>query len=374
MASFFSASLQPSAVVSAVLWVAVVSFSASLVVVVILFTSRIVRSHYHWRERSLRFQYQKILNKIVVHETFSEKGAPNAAFEFYMAELRLVAGNSDFSRQLLLAQIMELMKSVTGKSAAALSKTYYAMQLYRESFRKLRSWRWQKKALAIRELAQMRHFASAPRVAKFLYSKNKLLRQESFMAMVVLEARPLSFLRHYKGEISLWMRVNIYRYLQHVDHHRLPVFSEYFNHPNVSVRLFSMSMARRFKQTASLPGLVDMLYSDNARLVGLAISAVEEMEAFAYRGHIAKLALHVWRFEKLCRRVIRCLAAIGDTETDVALVGKFLDHPCYTVRFEAVAALKKLGAHGERMLREHRAHDQVALEGILRHLSEPLLT
>lgn len=354
------------------LCLALLFLAAGLIFIAGILGSRVIKSKHQRRAQLLHSQFQKVLNKIVVNETFSEGEAPDAAFEYYMAELRLLAGSSVFSRRLLLTQIMQIKKSLTGKSAKALVKTYYAMLLYKESLRKLRAFRWQDKAMALRELAEMGYTKSTSRIERCLYSNNRTLRQESLMALVRLEEEPLAFLKQYKGELSLWMRINIYRYLKNIDHRRLPLFSQYFNHPNVSVRLFSMSMTRRFKQASSVAGLVDMLYSDNAKVVGLAVSTLGEMEAFQYRQEIAKLAMHVWRFPNLAKRVVKCLGSIGDSETDVDLVGRFLEHPSYEVRFEAVSSLKELGPQGEALLQTFTV-DNNKIDSLLRHFSEPLL-
>jgi hypothetical protein len=355
------------------LCVALIFLTGGLLFISAVFTSRIMKSSHHRGAQLLRSQYQKILNKIVVNETFSETGAPDAAFEYYMAELRLIAGASNFSRQLLLTQILEIKKSLTGRSAKALVKTYYAMLLHRESLRKLNAFRWQKKALAIRELAEMRYHKSVPLIERFLNSDNRTLQEECLMALVQLEDKPLAFLNHYKGDLSLWMRMNIYRYLRNIDHRNLPLFSQYFNHPKLSVRLFCVSMTRRFKQVSSVPGLVDMLYSENAKIVGVAVSALGEMEAFEYRAEIAKLSMHVWRFHTLAERVVRCLGSIGEKETDVDLIGRFLEHPCYAVRFEAVSSLKKLGTPGEEFLQRFNVNNDNKIDSMLRHFSEELL-
>ncbi len=348
--------------------------TGSLVFIAAIFVSRMIKSHYRRREHSLRFRYQKILNKIVVNETCSEVGLPNAAFEYYMAELRLVLGGSNFSRQLLLTQIMEFKKSLTGNSASALVKTYYDLLLFKESFRKVKNRKWQKKALGIRELAEMEYRKSIPSIVRFLYTRNQTLREESIMALVRLEEKPLSFLNHYKGDLSPWMRINVHRYLRNLDYRNLPSFSKHFNHSNLSVRLFSISMARHFRQSSSLHDLAELLYSDNPKVVGLAIAALGELEAYQYRQTIADLSKHVWRFEKLAIRVLKCLGNIGDKQADLEVVGEFLSHPCYSVRFQAVAALKKFGSAGEAFLQTFNREDHdKPIDGILRHFSEPLL-
>lgn len=366
-------SLYVSTEASLAFYAALVFVAGGFLCICHLFADRFSKWHYGAREISLRFQYQKILNKIVVNESFSEKGAPNAAFEYYMAELRLIMGNSNFARQLLLAQVLEVKKNLTGNSATALVKTYYALHLYNESLKKIKTNKWQKKAMGIRELAEMGYRKSSPLVAKFLNSDNQALMEESFMALVRLEDKPLSFLNDYKGDLSLWMRINIYRYLQHLDQRKVPLFNQYFNHPNISVRLFSISMARQFKQRSSLPDLAELLYSDNAAVVGLAISALGELEGYEYRQEITNLSTHVWRFEKLAKRIVKCLGSIGNKETDIPLVGKFLSHPSYWVRFEAVSVLKTFGIQGEEFLQQFNSNNKKSIDTILRHFSDPLL-
>lgn len=350
-----------------------VLLTCGILIILNLFASRIIKSYYQKRESFLRTRYQQILNKVIVNEMYSEAGGGNKAFEFYMAELRLICENSRFSRQVLINQILEIKKNLTGNSSSVLVKTFYEMLLFNDSLRKLKSFAWQKKALGIRELAEMGYRESMPLIIRSLNDNNQTLRQESFMALVRLEDRPLSFFAHYDRDISLWMRINIYNYLSKLDHRKLPVFSQWFNHRNMTVRLFSISMARQFKQTTSIPGLVDMLYSDNAKIVGLAVAALGEMEAYQHRQEIVTLASHVWRFEKLAIRVVQCLGRIGDTDMDIPVVGKFLSHPSYAVRFEAVSALKKLGANGERLLRDFNTENNRGIQNLLNHFDEPLL-
>lgn len=359
--------------VSVFVYFSLLFLTGGVLLILILFTSRITKSRRHRHRSALRAQYQRILNKIIVNETFSEKGTPLPAFEFYMAELRLVTGNSSFARQLLITQLLELKKNLTGNSSQALVKTYYALHLYTQSLHNIRSFAWQKKALAIRELAEMECKESIPVISGFLDTRNRTLREETFMALVRLEDRPLSFLNHYPLDLSKWMRINIHTYLSKLDHYKLPVFSQWFDHPNLTVRLFCISMARVFRQTASLPGLVDMLYSADPKIVRLSVITLGELEAYQYRREIANLASHVWNFEKLAVSVVRCLGIIGDMETDAERVSTFLSHPMYTVRYEAVSALKKLGAKGHAHLQAFNRENNSCLEPMMQHLSEPLL-
>lgn len=341
--------------------------------IIILFLSRIVKSRLETRRGRLRAGFQQLLNKVIVNETFNDKGNNTPAFEFYMAQLRSLIASSSFARRVLIAQILEIRKSLTGTSAEALVRTYQALLLHNESTKKLGSLEWPTKALGVREMAEMQYSGNVQPIRNFLRSRNRVLREESFMALVRLDTEPLSFLGDFKGELSLWMRINIYRYLSKSDARNLPRFSRWFQHPNITIRLFSLSMAKQFRQTSSLPELAEMIYDPHPKVVAISVSAIGELEAYQYRDRIAKLATHVWRFEKLSLRVVNCLGKIGDPKLDAALVGTFLQHPCYRTRFEAVRTLKKFGPEGERVIHTNLSSN-TGLQKIWKHFNEPLLS
>lgn len=350
----------------------ILTFSLSLVGAILIL--RHIKSQTIRRKDGLCAGFQRILNKIIVNESYSTSDVADAAFEFYMAELRLLTGNSKFSRELLSTHLIHVKKNLTGSSAEALEATYRALMLYNESIAKLKSLRWQRKVQGIREVAEMNCQRAVPLVEKLLYSKHQIVREEALIALVRLEEKPLAFLHHFKGYLSPWMRINITRHLERLDPRCLPVFSDFFYQSNLSVQLFSMSMARRFQQQASAHGLADMLYSPNPKVVGLAISALGDLEAHQYREQLAKVIMHMWSYEKLAQKIIRTFSRIGHMEKDAPLLAKFLAHPSYDVRFETVSALLQFGQAGKIQLDMAGKNGNAALNKIIGHLSEPLLS
>ena len=359
--------------VHVIFFIAASLLASAMCCVFILFGSRIVKSHRAACKHLLQEQYQGILNKIIFNEGSSPEDLSAHAFEFYMAELRLIAGSSSFSRRELIKQILALKRNLTGNASQALVETYYALELYQESLASLRRFAWHRKVSGMHELAEMGYVQGVPVIARLLDSRNRTLREESVTALMRLEEHPLSFLNHYRRDLSLWMRLNIHNYLSKLDDQKLPVFSEWFGHKNQSIRLFSISMARQFRQNASLPGLVELLYSADAKTVRLAVTTIGELQGHEHRAEIARLASHVWRFEGLAIAVLRCLANIGDVDVDLATVEKYLSHPLYSVRYEAVAALKKMGPGAASFLDDFNAKNCNKIDSLLRHFSEPLL-
>lgn len=340
----------------------------ALMFILILLASRIIKSRRKKKIAALATAFQQVLNKIIMNELGD---SPDPSFEFYLSELRALCGQSAFAKDVLISQIVTLKKNLTGHAATALVNTYEKLELYRETKKQLRSLRAHLKAKAIRQLAEMNHKAAVPRIRKYVHSENRLLREESQFALARLDNDPLAFLDHYHGYFSQWMHVCVHNYLRRMDSRKLPVFSRWFQSPNLSVRLFAVSMARNFRQTASVPGLVDLLYEKDPRLVAAAVSALTDLEAFQYRRQVAELAPHAWNFGRLAISVINCLARIGDPAQDAPVIEKFLSHPNYAVREKAVAALLDLGWNKDEIA--GAVHDEQTVDGILRHLSEPLL-
>jgi hypothetical protein len=337
--------------------------------ILILFSSRVLKSHYVKKEQRLSFQFQKILNTIIINETISTQDEPQSAFEYRMAELRTLMGGASFNRQVLIDQIIRIEKSLSGSSAKALIATYRALDLHLHSLSKLKGFDWKKKSQGIRELTEMNYREALPLIVRFLGSKNQTLREESFMSMVRLHTKPLSFLNDYQHELTPWMRINIHHYLARLDVRTLPDFSQWYNHTNVSVILFSVSMVRQFRQFHAVEKLVSLLKHNDERVVGLTIETLGEMEVDAADA-VASLSDIVWKKGKLSRRLVRCLGRIGDPERHGSAVAQFLNHPLYDVRFEAASALKRMKAQRYDELKNDANQP---LQNIIRHLEEPLL-
>lgn len=354
--------------------VTLIFLTLSVFIVLMLFITRMVKSSYQRRAAVLRVRCQKILNAIVIHELYSTAQQPVSAFEYRLGELRMLTGNAGFARQVLIDSIMELKKNLSGASARALTATYYELALQRRSLLKLKSFFWKRRAQGIRELSEMGYKESIPEIMKFLNAGEPILRQESFMALVRLEDdRPLFFLDDYRQDLTDWMRINIYYYLTRQDVRKLPVFSRWFNHPNTSVVLFSISMARQFRQTESLPELARLLSSPDAGVVSVAIQTLGELEANQYVSNVVRLTERVWDDEKLSRRLARCLGRIGDAQEGLETVVRFLSHPAYSVHQEAALALRKMGPEGVAILAQFNAENEGVLTRIIRHIEEPLL-
>ena len=166
------------------------------------------------------------------------------------------------------------------------------------------------------------------------------------------------------------MQINIHHYLQKSDLRKIPQFKQWFASSNVSVVLFSMNMAKHFRQSSAIPDLLPLCNHPNQKVAEEAIETLGELEAFEERSQLVKLTPMYWDDAALSIKILQCLGKIGDPFDDTHIILEFLNHKAYDVRFEAVKTLKKLGLTDQYIL----ANTQMkGMSGIIDHTAEPLL-
>lgn len=343
----------------------------ALTLMVTIFVSRIWKSRRQKQSETIRERAQGILNTLIVNETFGSQ--TESSFNYRIRELQEMAGSSSFNNNVIIQLLLQMRKNLSGSSSSLLLKVYQDLHLEKYSLRKLRGITWKEQALGIRELTEMQHHASAPRIAKFLRSRNSILREESFMAMVRLESeKPFWFLDGYTDEITPWMKLNIHSYLQKQDARKLPDFSKWFDHHNNSVKLFSIAMSAQFRQTASSARLADMARDNSADVAIAAIDTLAIFEAFDFAPQIAKILADA-ADEKIIIAGLTCIGKIGDPASSLSVLQKYLGHESYNVRYASALASKALGQESFSRLKQLNHDHHLNLDEMIAHLEEPLL-
>src|SRR5262245_9227144 len=127
-------------------WLSATFVGLSLLTLLVLVLSRVVKTFAQlWRVR-LSQRYQEDLNAIVMNQL-----SPPSAAEFHLGRLRKTMGSTRYAQQVLIEQIQGLHKNLLGSTATVLSETYKRLDLPKASLRNVRSWRWERKAKAIIE-------------------------------------------------------------------------------------------------------------------------------------------------------------------------------------------------------------------------------
>jgi hypothetical protein len=365
-------SLELTRLETAMVITACIFFASGLMLVIALFVSRVWKSKQKAKAERIRIRFRSIINDLIVTEGLSDRHNPEAAVDFRLEQLDKLS-QTGFLRQELLNQLLQIRRNISGNSVKTLEMIYNRLKLYSVSLKKFRNFSSYTKATGVRELSAMQHKEAGSKILQFKNTGNQTLREEAILASLFLRPDdPLAFLIDYKYDISVWMKIHLHHYLQKLDARKLPDFSKWFGHDNITVVLFCVSMVRAFRQTDSLVQLVRLLHYSDSRVVSLTVETLGALDAYEYADNVAGLAWIHMANEKLSKRIVHCLGKIGSEDQHRPLLFDYAQHSSYEVRFEAIRSLILLGCMREIIVDRSGQRREETMR-IINHLSEPLL-
>lgn len=346
-------------------WLILVLITFAILIILFILISRARKSYLTKRDARLSKNFQDLVNALVFMDSVEEI---KTSIEFL--ELRSSLSPSS-AKQLLISYLQRLKKSLSGSSTNNLDLLFQELELHHYSLRKLTSaWDWKTRTEGIQELSIFNVKSSVPYITQYLNSKQETVREEAFIALILLDRQlSLTFLDLYTARISPWMRIRIHQYLTTLDARLLPQFSRWFHHPVIDVALFSMSMARQFRQLSAVPDFIQLMKGNERKKIGPAIKALGEMGAHEAIDDIIQLIDTYWNEKKTSIRIILCLGELAHHEKHHHAIARFLGHPFFDVTREAARVLQRLNP----FVLEKYAVEQPQLMGIVRHVKEPLL-
>lgn len=176
--------------------------AVSIVLYLLIITSRDKKIK---RER-LKIEYEKIIVELMysvvfIDVPFSEvKEDKNYTMLF----------NNTFFREVLTESVINLHKNYDGIYALKLEQLYKESELINDSFKKLKSLKWEVKCKGITELAEMNVTEAFDGVIKVSNARNKALKITAINASIKLGgSKGIIHLTEHQNPIDDWTQVNI---------------------------------------------------------------------------------------------------------------------------------------------------------------------
>lgn len=245
---------------------------------------------------------------------------------------------SDKMAQWILEEIIRQKANVSGDASKTMLKVYKDLDLKFHSLKKLKSFRWYKRAEGIHELERMEQRECFSEFYRFLNSRNQDLRRAARMGLTTLAPYPLSFLDHIKEELSEWEQMSIYHRLRKRPKNQLPDFSKYYHHEQPSVVTFCINMTVRFNYFELVPQLIELLKTTSRRIP--VIAALTKLEGFQALPLIRKL-IHITKNKTEIIACLKFMAHIDDHSCQPWIL-KLLNHEDTEVRMEAAKVAVQL--------------------------------
>ena len=176
--------------------------AASLILYLVIVASRNGKIK---RER-LRKEYSTIIDKIMSAVIFED--VPFA--EVKKDKNFLVLFDTSFFREVLTESLINLHKNYEGVYAQKLEHFYKDSGLIKDSFKKLKSLKWEVKCKGITELAEFNINEAFDQIIVYSKARKKTLKIVALNAAIKLEgAESIKYLVEHSDPIDDWMQLNI---------------------------------------------------------------------------------------------------------------------------------------------------------------------
>ena len=281
--------------------------------------------------------------------------------------------NSSFGKQAIINRIINIRKSFKGTIAFYLRQLYIDLELDKESFKKMRSSKWDKKVVALIELTAMDMSIADVNILPLTNSKNSELRSEARHAYIKLSKNePFKFFDVVTEPLIMWDQIELFKIITSTEDISIPNFARWVTYsPNKSIVSFCLKLMVHYNQVEGIPAVTKLLDHKDHQLRANAINClgklkVEEVEA--------KL-LEIYGNQTLnCQiEILKAIGRIRSGKSIKFLEYEFLHSSDFDLRKNAARSIMKGGVHAQESINLLLATATKENLLILKHCMNPLI-
>ncbi len=220
-------------------------------------------------------------------------------------------------RQALIDRIMEYRKNFVGSIGELLRLVYIDLELDKESFRKMKSPRWDKKVQALVEFTNMDITIADVNILPLTNSKVRELRAEARHAYIKLSKNePFKFFDVATEPLLMWDQIELFKIITSTKDIAIPNFARWVTYSsNKSVVSFCLKLIVHYNQLAAIPAVIKLLDNRDHYLRADAINCLGKMKV----EEVEEKLVNIYNNQPVhCQ--IEILKAIGRIES-----GKYID-------------------------------------------------
>ncbi len=181
------------------------------------------------------------------------------------------------NRIVLSEILLDLSRDVSGDTKKRLFKLYQDLDLDKDAYYKLKSWRWEVVSKGILELTQMQVTESYSFIIKFINDKRSTIRKQAEIATVSLKHEGIDyFLDTTKYRISEWQQLKLLNVIRNLEDYRPPRFKAWLTSKNKDVVLFAIRLIKFYNQNDASSSLIELLKHRNHQIKQEAIQCIKE--------------------------------------------------------------------------------------------------
>jgi hypothetical protein len=264
--------------------------------------------------------------------------------------------NYPFDRRVLTDVLMDLRKDVAGQSREDLFRLYKDLELHKDAYKKLESWRWEIISKGILELTQMQVHEAYGRITRFINDKRPTIRKQAEMATVTLKEEGINyFLDHTTYSISEWQQVKLIDELKSKEKFVPPPFRLWLTSRNTDVVLFTLRLIKHYQQNDAIDSIITLVQHKHPLIKKEAILCLRDFNGLKAVPKLKK----VFRGnpEDIKMYILDALAHLG-TADDIPFLQDIAEHETsFRVKNKALGAINTISPEEVLPFKDIEAHE-----------------
>ncbi|QCX00076.1 hypothetical protein FGM00_08150 [Aggregatimonas sangjinii] len=256
--------LQAPKIDTAVLWnLSILLGSIALVYFTAIFFFRNKITGKARKVSALKVELSPMISEFIFYDEDSSKEEKSTYINLKVQIRDMI--RDDFTRKVVSEILLDLRKDVSGSAQERLFELFQDLDLHKESYRKLKSWRWEHISSGIEELTRMEVSESYEFITKFINDKRSTIRKQAEIGVVSLNTEGIDyFLDTTTHRISEWQQLKLLEVLSNKTQFEPPSFMAWLTSTNKYVVLFALRLIKYYDQNDAKISIVELVkHRDN---------------------------------------------------------------------------------------------------------------
>jgi HEAT repeat protein len=244
-----------------------------------------------------------------------------------------------WARQALIDRLIHYRANVRGSMGEQLRNLYIQLDLDKDSLKKLKSSKWEKKVQALAELSNMNMSIADVSILPLTNSNNRELRAAARHAYIKLSKNePFKFFDVATEPLLMWDQVELFKIISTTEHLAIPNFAQWITYSsNKTVIQFCLKLVVHYNQLSAVPAVVRLLETKDHFIRADAINCLGKMKI----EDVEEKLVHMYNSQPLnCRlEILKALGRISSGKYVDFLRQEFLHATDFEVRKHAAKSL-----------------------------------
>lgn len=328
------------------------------------------------REKKLKALHPVIDNLLVTHILLNDQLAADARAEdiqLDIAAFQLPVFEKKWARQAFTDRLIHYRNNVQGAMGDQLRNLYMEMELDRDSLRKMKSRKWDRKVQALSELVNMNMSVADVTLLPLTNSRNRELRAAARHAYIKLSKNePFKFFDVATEPLLLWDQVELFKIISTTRRIAIPNFAQWITYSsNKSIVSFCLKLVVHYNQLSALPAVIKLLDTKDHYLRAEAINCLGKLRV----ADVEEKLVYMYNSQpQHCQiEILKALGRISSGKHLSFLRQEFLHSTDFELRKHAAKSIINNQWAAKDLIAEllHTATDENQL--ILKHCMNPLI-